>query len=171
MYSWILKNWLFSCMQDIQFPIQKNEEDWIVKLSPKYFAHSTASIFSFPHGLIRSAKSYQVCILGKAKKITYLRFAWKCSCSSSWEILFFNRKDVQLRLSSQQVCLQYYDEAFTIFLAWSKEIMQKGRRGFRPEWMLQKFCTKEAFSFEKSIGIGWTRVKFTQSSPRYIDQK
>ena len=66
---------------------------------------------------------------------------------------------------------QYYDEAFTIFLAWSKEIMQKGRRGFRPEWMLQKFCTKEAFSFEKSIGIGWTRVKFTQSSPRYIDQK
>ena len=47
--------------------------------------------------------------------------------------LFFNRKDVHLRQSSQQVCLQYYDEAFTIFLAWSKEIMQKGRRGFRPE--------------------------------------
>ena len=47
--------------------------------------------------------------------------------------LFFNGKDVHLRQSSQQVCLQYYDEAFTIFLAWSKEIMQKGRRGFRPE--------------------------------------
>ena len=76
-----------------------------------------------------------------------------------------NRKDGHLRQSSQQVCLQYYDEAFTIFLAWSKEIMQKGRRGFRPEWMLQKFCTKEAFSFEKSIGIGWT---WDVSSPKVV---
>ena len=102
----------------------------------------------------------------KAKKIIY--FSHKNVRVPRGKLFFYwkeGRTHVHHLQSSSQLCLRYYEALFTIiFLAWSKKIMQKGRRGFRPEWMQQKFCTKEAvgavaFSFEKSIGKGWTRVR------------